>query len=67
MTETQKNKEYNEDGFLFDSLGRVREWRCPKCGDSVGRSLLTWPDNTVGIWNFRYRHLKKHEGENGKM
>lgn len=50
---------YDEKGFLYDDLGRVKEWKCRVCNWVVGRSLLTYPDCNTGIWNFRAKHLKE--------
>lgn len=59
---------HNERGFLFDVYGRVKEWRCPTCGEIFKVSTLDWPENANSLWRDRYYHLKKHEGEsNGEV
>lgn len=57
---------HNGRGFLFDIYGRVKEWKCPHCGDRFGANLQGWPKSATGLWRARHRHLKEHEEEEQK-
>lgn len=55
--------QHNDDGYLFDALGRMKEWRCPHCGETIGANLQTWPKSVEGLVRLRREHLKQHERE----
>jgi hypothetical protein len=65
MRQNRCNREdcYWEGDFHYDWIGRIKEWKCPRCGLCIGVSLLNYPDCTVGMWRAKYAHEREHEVE----